>query len=119
MTLSFKPFAPLVAALTLITGFPLAAAALTAPEGEQAAALFPPTWSRARILAAVAEADARLVRYAGAPGLAVVEIEPARQNRLIAAGAWIIADPVLAGGCFTETVSKTAPLGAAYARSVS
>ncbi len=108
-----------VLALALVGGFPLAAVALSPPAGDQAAVAFPPTWNETRILSAVAEADARLVRYAAAPGLVVVSADPAAQARLRAAGAWLVADPVLAGGCFTSTDPQAAAPGAAYSRSVS
>jgi len=109
----------LSAVLAGMAAFPLAAVAATPPAGDQAAAVFPPGWSHARILEAAAAADARLVRFSAVPGVAVLEIKPAGHSALRAAGAWIIADPALAGGCFTLSQNKPAAPAAAYSGSLS
>jgi len=84
----------------LAGGVPLIGAVLDAPETGQAAVLFDPRSSLSDRVEAASRANVRLVRAAAAPGALIVELPDAgAAARLRAAGAWLVADPVILGGC--------------------
>ncbi|WBQ12057.1 hypothetical protein L2D00_09390 [Hyphomonadaceae bacterium BL14] len=86
--------------LTLCATLPVAGAVLGAPETGQAAVLFHPSSTPSQIALAAAGAGVDIVRFGRAPGTVIVNIEtPAGQAALRQAGAWLIADPVILGGC--------------------
>lgn len=89
----------LVATLTLIFAAPAGMALVSAPQTGQAAVLFDPRLEPAELMSRIAEADARIVRFGAAPGLAVVDMSDAGAAALRRAGAWLITDPILLGGC--------------------
>ena len=67
--------------------------------GRPVAALFPPWWSAPRALAA-ASAGGMPVRF-GAAGFVVIVMPdiPDAMQRLRQAGAWLLLDPKVLGGC--------------------
>ena len=84
----------------IAAGFPLAGAVFDAPREGQAAVLFDPRLSDADLIRAAASADVRLVRDAVAPGAIIVDLpDESARARLRAAGAWLVADPIILGGC--------------------
>lgn len=84
-------------------------AIVSAPPSGQAAVMFDPRLDRQAMLQAVAEADVTLVRFGSLPGTVVVDVPEAGMTQLIQAGAWIIADPILLGGCQTDSSSISRP----------
>ena len=97
------PIFCLIGALALIGGAPIALAVASAPSSGQAAVMFDPRLDRVDLLHAVAEADASLVRFGALPGTVIVYMPEGGLARLSASGAWIIADPILLGGCRPDT----------------
>ncbi len=89
----------LVGAFALIGVSPVAMAVASAPTVGQAAVVFDPRLDRSDLLLAVADAEASLVRFGALPGTVIVDMPEGGMTRLTAAGAWIIADPILLGGC--------------------
>jgi len=86
--------------VALITTVPVTGAIMDAPDRGQAAVLLDPRLSRTEQLQRVAEADAELVRFGAAPGTLIVNMtDISSPEALRAAGAWIIADPIILGGC--------------------
>jgi len=71
-----------------------------APQSGQAAVLFNPQLSASELLERSARANVNLVRFGGVPGALIVDLPDADAlSRLRAAGAWVIADPIVLGGC--------------------
>ncbi len=93
-------WAPCVA---LAVGSMLAAGAssLGPPPGGPIAALYPPWWGASRSLLAAATGGVP-VRF-GAAGFVVVVVPdtPDAARRLRQAGAWLLLDPEVLGGCVT------------------
>lgn len=97
---SVIPALSLGACLALSAGLPVAGAVLAAPETGQAAVAFAPNASPSDLARAAARAGVDIVRFGGAPGTLIVQLDhPARRAALREAGAWLIADPVILGGC--------------------
>jgi hypothetical protein len=69
------------------------------PEQGQAAVLFNPSLERRELMIQVAHSGADLVRFGGAPGLVVVELPDDGPAALRRAGAWLVMDPIVMGGC--------------------
>lgn len=89
--------------LGLTAGLPVFGAVLDAPRTGQVAVMFDPRLSDAELLSAVARADAELVRFGGWPGALIVNLpETTGPEALRAAGAWIVADPIILGGCAVD-----------------
>lgn len=104
----YTPLICLVAAASLSAALPLAGAVAVAPETGQAAVLFDPRLTRADLARAAAGAGAGIVRFGAAPGSLIVSLpESGGPQALRAAGAWLIADPVLLGGCAPKTEFST------------
>ena len=86
--------------VALITSAPLTGAIAAAPEQGQAAVLLNPSLSRADQLRQVSAAGAEVVRFGAIPGAVIVNMTSTTgPAELRAAGAWIIADPIILGGC--------------------
>jgi len=96
------PFLCLIGVFALIGLAPLALAISAAPPSGQTAVLFDPRLDRREVLQAVAASDATLVRFGALPGSAVVDTDEGGRLRLSAAGAWLLADPILLGGCRSD-----------------
>ena len=92
----------LVGVFTLVGFAPLAFAVGAAPPSGQTAVLFDPRLEQREILLAVAASDAKLVRFGALPGSAVIDVREGAHAQLAAAGAWLMADPILLGGCQTD-----------------
>lgn len=93
--------------LMLIALLPLgvAAAAVTAPPAQgPVAGVFPPWWSGARAVVA-AGAAGPVVRFGSVPFIVIVAA--ADRARLRAAGAWLLLDPRVVGGCGGARASAT------------
>lgn len=102
----------MIGAFSLIAGSPVLMAVTAAPSNGQAAVMFDPRLDRADLMRAVADADASLVRFGGLPGTVIVDMSDGGAARLAASGAWIIADPIMLGGCQSETSLNTLSRGA-------
>lgn len=90
----------LVAVITLTAATPLAGAVAAAPQSGQAAVLFDPRLSRTEQVERAARAGAAIVRFGAAPGSLVVDMaETGGLEALRDAGAWLVADPIILGGC--------------------
>jgi hypothetical protein len=108
---AFRSFLP---ALALLAGsfVLLASLFLTPPAGAtQIAAVFSPVMSKREVLAAVVEAGAAPVRQGALSNVMVVAAETDDiRNKLQRAGAWVLLDPIAAGGCnSTQPAAKTIP----------
>ncbi len=103
------PFACLCLLTAGLLLAPFAFASLAAPREGQAAAVFPAHWTRAQILQAAAGADARLVRFADAPGVAVLELPESGPGAVRNAGAVVLLDPQMAGACARRPGEEVAP----------
>jgi len=94
------PLICLIGAAGLSATVPLAGAVGAAPHSGQAAVLFDPRLAPADLADAVARSGASIVRFGAAPGTMVVDMpDSGGPAALRAVGAWIIADPILLGGC--------------------
>lgn len=68
-------------------------------QADRAAAVFPPWWSEARVVAAAASAG-DIASRGGAANIVLVRGDPATlRSRLRAAGALLLLDPQAAGFC--------------------
>ena len=93
---------PLIIAAALAAASVVAVAALQGVprDGAQVAAIFSPWMRSDRVMARVAQADALLVRRGLLDSIVVVQSdEPGLIRRLYAAGAWLVIDPTVFGGC--------------------
>ncbi|KAA5802277.1 hypothetical protein F1654_10630 [Alkalicaulis satelles] len=96
------------ACLTLSAALPVTGAALGAPETGQAAVLFNPSATPSQLALAAASAGVEIVRFGGAPGTLIVHIDqPGGHDALRRAGAWLIADPVILGGCAVQPIKES------------
>lgn len=98
MSAAFVPRVTLVVAVALAGTSP-ALAALAAPQTGEAAAFFDPRMSPAEIAEALAASGARIVRFGAAPGSVILTLPDSGSAAVRAAGALIIADPIILGGC--------------------
>lgn len=89
----------LVLAMTTLASVPAAGAVMSAPGEGQAAVLFPPGWDHGRVAIATAEAGTGLVRFGSLGNIAIVDLEPGDTPRLRLAGAVLVLDPLILGGC--------------------
>jgi hypothetical protein len=92
----------------------LAMVALLASTPEPAgqwAVIFPPWYDAKQVLSAIVTADGRLVRFGGAPWIAVIAPSPRHltlKRQLGAQGALAFINPIIVGGCDTA-VPQTLP----------
>jgi len=94
------PVLCLAACLILSAGLPAAGIVMAAPGTGQAAVLFAPQTTPTELARAAARAGVDIVRFGGAPGTLIVNIDsPDSRAALREAGAWLITDPVFLGGC--------------------
>lgn len=105
------PMLCLVGAFALIGVAPVTMAIGDAPKTGQAAVLFNPGLDRAAVMRAVSQADVSLVRFGALPGSVVVELGEDSAARLNASGAWVIADPIILGGCQPEFLNNSPSRG--------
>jgi hypothetical protein len=93
---------PVIIATGLASASVLSVAALQAVprDGTQVAAIFAPWASGGGVMARVGQADGLLVRRGLLDSIVVVQSdEPGLIGRLYAAGAWLVIDPTVLGGC--------------------
>ncbi|MGJ3232511.1 MAG: hypothetical protein ACFE0P_11995 [Oceanicaulis sp.] len=84
----------------LTAGLPVFGALAAPPQTGQAAVLFDPRLTRAEMTLSAASAGVDIVRFGALPGSMIIEFTPgAGPAELHAAGAWLVADPVILGGC--------------------
>ncbi|HEY1543264.1 MAG TPA: hypothetical protein VGG01_12710 [Xanthobacteraceae bacterium] len=96
------PSRPMTAAIGLAAASVLAMAGLEAHprDGMQVAAVFAPWTSSGGVIAHVAEADGLVVRRGLFDSIIVVRSDaPGLIGRLYGAGAWLVIDPDVFGGC--------------------
>jgi len=94
------PFTCLLASLLLVAAMPAVGAIAGAPDSGQAAVFFDPRSTPSQMMTYAARSGASVVRFGAAPGSLVVDLPDAEAGHALrAAGAWIIADPVVLGGC--------------------
>ncbi|TGY89176.1 hypothetical protein E5163_08630 [Marinicauda algicola] len=86
-------------ALVTLTGVPAVGALTSAPREGQAAIVFPPGWARGEVARATAEAGTALVRFGSLPNIAIVDLGRDDTARLREAGALLVLDPLILGGC--------------------
>jgi hypothetical protein len=73
------------------------------PGADIVAIAFPPWWSSQRVFAAIASADAAIVRTTAIPTLVVVRSgDREGLTRLRHAGAWLAIDPQAIAACFSK-----------------
>ena len=92
----------MMTAISLAAASALAMAALQAypRDGTQVAALFAPWAGGGEVFARVAGADGLVVRRGLFDSIVVVRSDaPGLINRLYGAGAWLVIDPDVFGGC--------------------
>lgn len=87
------------ATFAVIAATPALMALSSAPQSGQAAVLFDPSLDRSAVMLQVAASGADLVRFGGAPGVVVVDLPTDGPAALRRAGAWLVLDPVVLGGC--------------------
>jgi hypothetical protein len=74
------------------------------PGAEIVAVLFPPWWSSQQVFAAIASADAAVVRTTAVSTLMVVRPDDHEgMARLRNAGVWLAIDPQAVAACFIKT----------------
>jgi hypothetical protein len=74
------------------------------PGAEIVAVLFPPWWSSQQVFAAIASADAAIVRTTAVSTLMVVRPDDHEgMARLRNAGVWLALDPQAVAACFIKT----------------
>jgi hypothetical protein len=95
----FFDAARIVGSLGLIAMTPVILAVTSVPQTGQAAVLFNPSWDVDALMVQVASSGANVVRFGGAPGLVIVEMPDEGAAALRSAGAWLVLDPVVLGGC--------------------
>ncbi len=86
----------------LLAAAPTLLALSSVPQSGQAAVLFDPWLEHSALVAQVAESGADLVRFDGAPGVVVVDLPHDGPAALRRAGAWLVLDPVILGGCAAD-----------------
>lgn len=96
---SFFNITRIAATLCLMVAAPTALAVSAPPRSGQAAVLFDPGLSQAQTLVQISSAGAELVRFGQAPGLVIVDLPEQGPGALRSAGAWLVLDPLLLGGC--------------------
>jgi hypothetical protein len=73
------------------------------PDVEVVAVAFPPWWSSQQVFAAIASADAAIVRTTAIPSLMVVRPDDHEGlRRLRNAGVWMTIDPQTIAACFNK-----------------
>lgn len=87
------------ASALLLVAAPTMMVLASVPQSGQAAVLFDPALNDRDVLVRVASAGATFVRFGEAPGLVVVDLPEAGPQALRGAGAWLVLDPLLLGGC--------------------
>ena len=87
------------ATFAVIAATPALMALSSVPQSGQAAVLFDPSLDRSALMLQVADSGADLVRFGGAPGVVVVDLPADGPAALRRAGAWLVLDPVVLGGC--------------------
>jgi hypothetical protein len=96
--LSFVPAA--LMGLVMLVAATAASFAPSEAVGAPVAAIFPPWWDAPQVMAGVAVADAEILREGATPFVLVVSDDaPDLSDRLRAAGAWFVLDPVAAAAC--------------------
>ena len=91
-------------AIGLVSAVPFAGALADAPVTGQAAILLNPSLSKAEQMNRIAATQARIVRFGALNGLVIVDMpDPETRRALRRSGAWLIADPLILGGCLTAS----------------
>jgi len=85
--------------LAVMVAAPALMALSSVPQSGQAAVLFDPSLDRSALMRQVAASGADLVRFGGAPGVVIVDLPEDGPSALRRAGAWLVLDPVVLGGC--------------------
>ncbi len=106
------PIVCLVAVFALIGLAPIVTALASAPQSGQTAVLFDPRLGDAGLVQHLSQTNATLVRFGALPGTAIVDVPPGSRSQLSQAGAWLMADPLILGGCMTSASNQT-PLNGA------
>lgn len=89
----------LIACVAIIGGLPVGGALMAPPQSGQAAVIFDPRLNQADLARATVEAGAQLVRYGTTPGLIIVDLPQGGPDAMRQAGAWLVLDPFIVGGC--------------------
>ena len=102
-----KAAAPAAICCLGVIGAPLLA--LAEPiQGDQAAAVFPPSWTESDVLVAAARADLSVVRFGAFPNVGIIQFDT--KDALAALrreGALFLLSPGALGGCFILTASPS------------
>jgi len=85
--------------LALIAAAPSVMALSSAPQSGQAAVVFNPSLERRDVMLRLANSGADLVRFGAAPGVVVIDLPEEGPAAMRSAGAWLVLDPVMLGGC--------------------
>ncbi len=96
---------PTLVPFALLTGSVLmiASLAMKPVPDKPVAALFPPWWSAAQVIASAAAADGAIVRFGGFQTVLVVAAGgPDLTGRLHHAGAWLVLNAGILGGCAAQ-----------------
>ena len=105
-SISFRSFLPAVAVGAASFAF-LAFLTLRPPETGAAAVQFPPDYGLAEASAVAARVDGVVVGDGGLPGMFVIWTPPGvSPSALYGHGAWVVADPVVVGGCVVASGSS-------------
>lgn len=96
---SILKHARISATLVLLIAAPAGMALASSPQSGQAAVLFNPRLQPSQMLIRAARAGVDVVRFGPAPGVLIVDMPDDGADALRRQGAWIIADPLVLGGC--------------------
>lgn len=108
-SVSWKDFSG-AAALLLVSTIGLSALALT-PSSDNTAAVFTRPGTHFADVVAVVDAAGGAIIASGGFNNVIIATSPASDfhERLYAAGAWLVANPLILGGCATPPLTKTTP----------
>lgn len=96
---ALRKYLPVIAVSLAAIGMPLLAA-FEPVRGDEAAAIFPPGWSRAEVLLATAEADLSFVRFGAYANIGIVQVVDEHSLAALRhAGALLLLPPGALGGC--------------------
>ncbi len=102
-----RKFLPAIAVSLAAIGMPLLVALEPVSDGE-AAAIFPPGWTRAEVVLATAQADLSVVRFGAYANIGIVRIDDERSSAALRqAGALLLLPPGALGGCLLPRDAST------------
>ena len=104
---ALRKFLPAIAVSLAAIGMPLLAA-VEPIRGGEAAAIFPPGWTRSDVVLATAQADLSVVRFGAYPNIGIVRLVDERSAAALRqTGALLLLPPGALGGCLLPRDAST------------